>query len=128
MQGISTLHLLAVGAGGFIGSVLRFLVYMGYQRFLPQLGLPLGTLTVNVLGCLAIGYIGGLVELKNSFDPATRLFLIAGLLGGFTTFSAYAFEALTLGQYGMYAKAGGLLLAQVVLGFGAAWLGFQLAR
>jgi CrcB protein len=88
----------------------------------------LGTLTVNVLGCLAIGYIGGLVELKNSFDPATRLFLIAGILGGFTTFSAYAFEALTLGQHGMYVKAGGLLLAQVLLGIGAAWLGFQLAR
>jgi CrcB protein len=128
MQGTLTIQLLAVGAGGFIGSALRFLVYVGHQRFLPQLGLPLGTLTVNVLGCFAIGYIGGLAELRNSFDPTTRLFLIAGILGGFTTFSAYAFEALTLGQHGMYAKAGGLLLAQVVLGLGAAWLGFQLAR
>jgi CrcB protein len=128
MQGTFVGQMLAVGLGGFIGSVLRFAAYAGYQRFLPQLGLPLGTLTVNVLGCLAIGYVGGLVELRGSFDPVMRVFLMVGILGGFTTFSAYAYEALLLGQNGMLWKAGGLLAAQVVLGVAAAWFGFQVAR
>lgn len=128
MQGTFVGQLLLVGAGGFLGSALRFSVYAGVNRWLPQFGLPLGTMTVNIFGCLAIGYVGGLLELRNSLDPSTALFLMAGLLGGFTTFSAYAFEALTLSQNGMIFKAATLILLQVVFGLLAAWLGFQLAR
>lgn len=128
MQGSLAGQILLVGLGGFVGSALRFSVYAGFQRWAPAFGLPLGTMTVNIVGCLAIGYLGGLLELRQSIDGGTALFLIVGVLGGFTTFSAYAFEALTLGQNGMLMKAASLVLLQVVFGLAAAWLGFQLAR
>jgi CrcB protein len=128
MQGSFAGQILLVGLGGFVGSALRFSVYVGFQRWMPAFGLPLGTMTVNILGCLAIGYVGGLLELRHSFDAGMALFLIAGVLGGFTTFSAYAFEALTLSQNGMFMKAVSVILLQVVFGLAAAWLGFQLAR
>ena len=128
MQGSFAGQVLLVGLGGFVGSALRFSVYSGVQRWMPAFGLPLGTMTVNIVGCLAIGYLGGLFELRQTFDTGTALFLLVGVLGGFTTFSAYAFEALTLSQNGMLMKAVSLVLLQVVFGLAAAWLGFQLAR
>jgi CrcB protein len=128
MQGSFAGQVLLVGIGGFIGSALRFSVYAGVQRWLPQFGLPLGTLTVNILGCLAIGYVAGFLGIRQSIDTATALFLMVGVLGGFTTFSAYALEALMLSQNGMLFKAALLVCLQVVFGLAAAWLGFQLVR
>jgi CrcB protein len=128
MQGSFAGNVLLVGMGGFIGSALRFSVASGLARWAPQLGLPLGTMTVNILGCLAIGYLGGFLGIRQAIDSGTALFLMVGVLGGFTTFSAYAFEALTLSQNGMVLKAALLLSLQVIFGLAAAWLGFQLAR
>ena len=71
-----------VGCGGFIGAVLRYLVSLGTHRLL---GTPLyATLTVNVVGCLVIGFLGGLAEERQYLGPQLRLFLFVGILGGFT--------------------------------------------
>ena len=77
-------RILLVGCGGFIGAVLRYLVSVGTLRLL---GTTLyGTLVVNVVGCLFIGFLGGLAEERQYLSPQLRLFLFVGILGGFTTF------------------------------------------
>jgi CrcB protein len=117
-----------VGAGGFIGSALRFVVSGWVQRLAATSVMPYGTLAVNVLGCLALGFLGGLAEYRQVLEPGQRLFLMVGILGGFTTFSTFAFESISLMQDAEILKAMLNTVAQVVLGFGAAFVGFILAR
>jgi len=89
-------HLLAVGAGGFFGAVGRYLLGMALFA-LPGGGrLPYGTAAANVLGCLLIGVVAGMVEGRAAFSPELRLFLTVGLLGGFTTFSTFGYETVQL--------------------------------
>jgi CrcB protein len=128
MERAYLVQVLIVGAGGFIGSGLRFAVSGWVQRIFTVSQFPYGTLTVNAVGCLLIGYLAGIAELRQALDPATRLFLVAGILGGFTTFSAFAFESLALAQEYQYAKALLNTVSQVVIGITAAWLGFGFAR
>jgi len=117
-----------VGMGGFIGSALRFLLRGWVQRLFPYSQFPYGTLAVNVAGCLLIGFLGGLAEERDAFDPGVRLFVLIGVLGGFTTFSTFAFENLLLLQESHYFKALLNTVLQVVVGFTAAWLGLLAAR
>lgn len=119
---------LLAGVGGFIGSGLRYAVTVGVQRMFSYSQFPYGTLTVNAVGCLLIGYIAGVAEARQALDPSTRTFLVAGILGGFTTFSAYAIETLSLAQDAQYLTATLNTVLQVVIGLGAAWAGFALAR
>jgi len=121
-------HLLFVGCGGFCGAILRFLLAGWVHRALPSATFPIGTLAVNVAGCLAIGFLGGLVEVKQTLSPPDRLFLLVGLLGGFTTFSTFAFETLALLRDEQIVRACANVLLSTVLGLGAAWLGFVGAR
>ena len=88
--------------------------------------MPLGTLTVNLLGCLLIGVMTGLADSMNGFSLQLRLFLMVGVLGGFTTFSAFALEGLELLSAGSH---GGFLLymsSQLLLGLLLVWLGYLL--
>lgn len=117
-----------VGFGGAIGSMLRFIVGGWAQRFTPFGQFPVGTLTVNVLGCLAIGLLGGLADYRQALDPGQRAFLMIGVLGGFTTFSAFAFETLGLAQDGALLRAGANVVMQTLLGLTAATLGYLAAR
>ena len=117
-----------VGFGGAIGSVLRFAMAGWAQRVTPFSQFPIGTLTVNVLGCLAIGLLGGLADYRQALDPGQRAFLMIGVLGGFTTFSAFAFETLGLAQDGALLRAGANVVLQTVLGLTAATLGYVAAR
>ena len=117
-----------VGVGGFVGSALRYLLGGAVQRAMPLAIFPYGTLAVNVIGCLLIGFLGGLVEFRQLLDPGQRLFLLVGVLGGFTTFSTFAFETLTLAQDAELFKASLNILVQVVLGLLAALTGFVAAR
>ncbi len=117
-----------VGAGGFIGSALRFIISGWVQRLAAASVMPYGTLAVNVIGCLALGILGGLAEYRQVLEPGQRLFLMVGILGGFTTFSTFAFESVSLMQNAEIAKALVNTAAQVVLGFGAAFAGYILAR
>ncbi len=81
MNKISILNILLVGSGGFLGSVLRYLVGLLTQHLARTTSFPYGTLAVNVLGCLMIGYLGGVAQYRNIGTPEIRLFLLTGLLG-----------------------------------------------
>jgi CrcB protein len=119
--------LLLVGGGGFLGSVARYLLgglvlhTTGAPRF------PLATLTVNVTGCLAIGVLAGVAERAHLLSPASRLFLITGFLGGYTTFSAFAYETFFLAREQAWVSAAANVLAQVALGLAAVYLGYRFA-
>jgi CrcB protein len=119
-------NLLLVGGGGFLGSIARYVLGGLVLHSTGASRLPYGTLVVNVTGCLAIGVIAGLAERASLFTPATRLFLITGFLGGYTTFSAFAFETVFLAREHAWASALGNVLAQVALGLVAVVAGFKL--
>lgn len=119
--------LLLVGFGGFVGSVGRYylgglvLHLSGGSRF------PWSTLTVNVLGCLAIGFLAGAAELRNLVSPGARLFLMTGVLGGFTTFSAFGFESFFLSREHSLPAAALNVALHLILALPAVWLGHRLA-
>ncbi len=121
-------QLVWVGLGGCLGSVLRFLVGGWAHRLTPWGSFPVGTLAVNVLGCLAIGFLGGLADQRQLLDAGQRLFLMVGVLGGFTTFSSFALETLELAQDGQVFPAVLNILLQTVLGLCAALAGYLGAR
>lgn len=121
-------QLMIVGAGGFIGSVLRFMIGGWAQRLAAAGVFPYGTLVVNVVGCLLIGFLGGVAEYRQALEPAQRLFLMIGVLGGFTTFSAFAFETIALMQDAQMFKAALNTGLQVIMGLTAAYVGYLGAR
>ena len=88
-------NLLLVGLGGGIGSILRYLCQKWFSENYPQ-PFPWGTFLVNLLGCFLIGVIYAASEKSTALTPQTRLFLVAGFCGGFTTFSTFAFENMNL--------------------------------
>ena len=126
MQGLRSV--LLAGAGGFLGSAARYLVGGWAHRLAPFVGFPLGTLVVNVAGCFTIGVLGGLIDGRQLFGPEARVFLLIGVLGGFTTFSSFAYETLALARDAQMARAFANVAAQVVIGLGAAWLGQVVVR
>ena len=125
---LSLLPLLLVALGGAFGSVLRYLASGAVHGLLPGLLFPVGTLAVNVVGSLAIGLVGGLAETRHFLVPELRVFLFTGLLGGFTTFSAFAFESLGLALDAAWLRLAANVAAQLLLGLGAAWAGYGLGR
>ena len=126
MKGL--LDVVWVGLGGFVGSSLRFMVSGWVHRIPGTSGFPHGTLVVNVVGCLVLGFLGGWAEHRQALSPATRLFFMIGVLGGFTTYSTFAYETLAMAQGSDLARAFANIVLQLVLGLGAAWLGFAAAR
>jgi CrcB protein len=121
-----------VAFGGAGGSVLRYLVSGVAQRaFAPAGGalasFPAGTLVVNVTGSLLIGLLAGLAESRALLGPDARLLLVTGLLGGYTTFSAFSLETLVLLRAGQTTTAVLTVGLQVVLGVTAAWAGYAVA-
>jgi len=121
-------QIMLVGLGGFLGSGMRFALSGWAQRLFQHSQFPVGTLTVNVLGCFLIGLIGGLAEQRQVVEPGVRLFLLVGVLGGFTTFSTFAYESLALAQDAEYFRMMLNVMLQVLVGFSAAWFGLVLAR
>lgn len=119
---------LLVGAGGFLGSMLRYGVGGLVGRWKAGWTFPLETLVINVAGCLVIGFLAGLSETRGVFSGSTRAFLFIGLLGGFTTFSTFGYETFQLMRDGQWSHAGLSTLLQVALGLGGVWAGDALAR
>ncbi len=119
---------LFVGLGGFVGSAARYLLSGWAQRLAKDAWLPLGTLTVNVLGCLLIGVLAGLAESRGVLSPNARAFLLVGLLGGFTTFSSFSYETTTLFQGGQALAAIANIALQVGLGVGVTLISYNLVQ
>ena len=120
--------LLFVGIGGLIGSIARFKAG-GWLLHLTNLEkFPYSTFAVNVVGCLVAGVLAGLVEKYDWFSADTRLFLFTGLLGGFTTFSAFGLDALYLLRRGEMLTAISYAGLSVILGLTAAWLGLRIVQ
>jgi fluoride exporter len=114
---------LLVAVGGAIGSVLRYWMSDVAQRLVPATGawslFPLGTLAVNVLGCLMAGALAEIGERHGSWAPETRALLMVGFLGGFTTFSAFATETVTAWRSGAVALAAANVVLSVLTGVAA---------
>ena len=117
---------LIVGLGGLVGSVARYKIGGVILHHSASLRFPLSTFVINVAGCFLIGILAALVEHRDYFAADTRLFLFTGLLGGFTTFSAFGYEGVFLLRRGEVAIAAMYAALSVICGFAAAWLGFKL--
>jgi len=116
-----------VGLGGCIGSILRYLVSGWVQRWADTPLFPYGTLSVNVVGCLTIGLLGGLADNAGLLGSSTRLFLLVGVLGGFTTFSTFGYETMALLRDRAMFAAFLYVALHLLLGFGAVALGYGLS-
>lgn len=113
--------------GGGAGSVARYLTTIAAARLIaPEF--PFGTLIVNLVGCFLIGVVHCLAMSSARFSPEARLFLTTGVLGGFTTYSAFNYETLSLFEQGQTARAAGYAVAMIVGCAGAGVLGVWSAR
>lgn len=118
------INCLAVGAGGFIGSVFRYLV--GLIPFLNKSDIPFQTLAVNVIGAVMIGMIVQVAESYGNLNGPWLLFLKVGICGGFTTFSTFSLEALGLLQSGRELMFGIYMAASLMLCIGGVFAGKML--
>jgi CrcB protein len=116
-----------VGLGGFCGASARYLLSGWVQRLSRQAVFPLGTFVVNMLGCLVIGWLGGLVVHRSLLGPQARLFILTGLLGGFTTFSTFSLETFNMLRDGQFTGAFANVAGQVILGLIGVFIGYKLS-
>ncbi len=119
--------LFMIGAGGFIGTVARYLFQQGISKLLPVL-FPFGTLLVNLTGCFLIGLIYALSERWNILTPEWRLFLTTGICGGFTTFSTFSYETYNLIREEQYVYVSLYIGISVLVGLALTFLGILLIR
>jgi CrcB protein len=120
-------NILFVGIGGFIGSVLRYLISGWAQQYSESLDFPYGTLAVNLMGCFVIGFLAQLAETRGILASETRLLVFIGLLGGFTTFSSFGNDTLNLARSGQMFNALANVAANVIFGLLLVWLGRTVA-
>jgi CrcB protein len=120
-------NMLLVGAGGFIGSVLRYWLSSYVQQVSKSVSFPYGTLAVNLMGCFIIGVLAQLADSRGMFTTEARAFVFIGILGGFTTFSSFGNETINLfrGRENLEGMAN--VIAHIVFGLGAVWLGRVIA-
>ncbi len=119
-------NILLVGAGGFIGSIVRYLLSGWVLHHTLGGKFPWSTFVVNVLGCLLIGVLSGMIERLEWFTPQMRLLLLTGLLGGFTTFSAFGLETVFLLRRGEVLIAVAYALSSVAVCVTAVWVGLRM--
>ena len=113
------MKMLLVAVGGAVGSMARYQIGSMVLARTETWAFPLGTFTVNVLGCLIAGILIGVGEYRNFLTLEMRLLIFTGFLGGFTTFSACGVETAALIERGQYAVAATYVLSSVVVGLGA---------
>jgi fluoride exporter len=116
--------ILLVALGGAIGSVARFKLSGWVLHQSPSWRFPAGTFAVNVIGCLIAGLLAGMAVKQDVFTPDARAFLFTGLLGGFTTFSAFGLETLLLLKRGEAGAAIANIVLSIAVGLLAAWWGY----
>lgn len=119
--------ILLVALGGAVGSVARYKISGWVLHHTIDWKFPAGTFAVNVLGCLVAGILAGLAEKHDLFSADARLLLFTGVLGGFTTFSAFGLETMFLIRRGDVFIAGSNIVLSVIAGLFALWLGLSMA-
>ena len=115
-------NLLLIGIGSFIGGIGRYLVQQLVQQHFPS-SIPLGTLSVNIIGCFLIGAVYELSVNSHFISPELRLFLATGICGGFTTFSSFSYENVSMILDGEWYYPMLYILISIVIGFGAVHAG-----
>jgi fluoride exporter len=121
------MNLIWVAFGGAIGASARYGINVVFARLLGG-GFPFATIVVNVIGCLAMGIVAGLLQTRLQMGEGLRLFLTTGILGGFTTFSAFALDVVKLGAERGQTAAVVYVLLSVLLSIAAVYTGLALAR
>lgn len=116
-----------VGAGGFVGSILRYWFSGVVQQWTRIATFPFGTLAVNLVGCLVIGFLSQLADSLGVFTADTRALVFVGVLGGFTTFSTFTNETMNFMRAGQALPAFWNVSAHIILGLAAVWLGRTIA-
>ena len=119
-------QMLIVALGGAVGSVARYRLSGWVLHQAIDWKFPIGTFVVNVMGCLCVGLLAGLAVKDDYFSPDLRLLLFTGLMGGFTTFSAFGLETFYLMRRGEYLIAGSNMVLSLALGMVALFAGFHL--
>ncbi|MBN1789506.1 MAG: fluoride efflux transporter CrcB [Bacteroidales bacterium] len=120
-------HIIVIGLGGFIGSVARYFL-SGLNLKYDFLSIPIGTLSVNIIGSLIIGFLTGIAEKSDLLTTEWRLFLMVGICGGFTTFSSFTNENLMLMHNGQFLAVLLYTSLSVIFGFLAVYLGYNLTN
>ena len=119
--------LLAVGTGGALGAIARYLVFIATVHLLGR-GFPFGTALVNILGSFIMGFLVEATALAWNISTETRLFLVVGFLGAFTTFSTFSMDFAVLYERSRFALCALYLSVSVFCSIGALFLGLYLAR
>lgn len=119
------IHILYIGLGGFIGAVSRYLLSRYISNLLPSF--PFGTLTVNVLGSFILGFIMYSITAGRNISPELREFITIGIIGGFTTMSAFAYESFRLAELNQFMLFALNIALNIILGIGAIYAGKILA-
>ena len=119
-------NILLVGFGGFIGSIIRYKLGGLVLQHSQNWKFPLSTLIINVIGCFLIGLIGGYAEHSQVLQRNIMLFLMTGVLGGFTTFSAFSYETLFLIKRGQLMIAAAYVGLSVFCGLVVVFAGFKI--
>ena len=119
--------LLLIGLGGGIGSMLRYLTSVIIQKYYTSV-FPLTTLVVNIIGCLLIGIIIGTLEKNQVTDSSMKWLLVTGFCGGYTTFSTFGYENITLLQNQHSGLAFLYIFTSVAIGLFSVWLGLSLVK
>ncbi len=122
------LTLLLVGIGGFLGASMRYLAAAWVQNAIGSAGFPYGTLAVNAAGCLLIGLVVGFFEARQPLSSEAQAFAIVGVLGGFTTFSAFGMDTIRLVRDGAYLAGSANVVLQVAIGLSAVAVGLRLGQ
>jgi CrcB protein len=117
-----------IGAGGFVGAVLRYSVGGWVQVHSPGTGFPYGTLAVNAVGCATMGLLSTIAENQNLVSTDAQHFLLVGMLGAFTTFSTFSNETMALFRAGDELRALLNVGAHLALGLSMIWLGRAAGR
>ncbi len=121
------MNIIAIALGGALGSVLRYGLMSTAGRVLGT-GFPWGTLAVNIIGCVAMGVVIGVLAKLSAGDALWRSFLCVGVLGGFTTFSAFSLDAVVMVERGALMPAALYIIGSVVLSIAGLSAGLLLTR
>ena len=118
---------LIIGLGGFIGTILRFLLSSSIEKSFAT-SIPIGTILVNLIGCFLIGLLSGCLTQKMGDQTQLFFFLTIGVLGGFTTFSAIAMDSQVFIENGEYLKMLTYISVQAILGIALCLIGYNLIK